>query len=131
LGRRGNELVAARARRRAAGELAEREGERLAVAVRRAWRGVVRAERLLDAATAAAAARQEAARVAGDQAGAGLALASARREAEAGAAAADAERYAAELGARAAHAELRRLLGGAAVRGGGAGEAPGAAAGGR
>jgi outer membrane protein TolC len=110
-GRRGHETDAAVARRRAAAEHAARVDEELAVAVRRAWRAAVRAERLVDAADAAAAARGEAARLAADRAGAGLALVSARQAAEAARADADAERHAAALAARLARAELRRLVG--------------------
>lgn len=113
-GRRGLEGEAAAARRAMAAEDLARADEALAVAVRRAWRGAVRAERLLDAAEAAAGARAEAARIVAARTVVGSGVASVRLEAEAAHAAADAERWAARLGARVARAELRRLVGDAA-----------------
>jgi multidrug efflux pump subunit AcrB/outer membrane protein TolC len=110
-GRRDHETEAAVARRRAAEENLGRVDDEVAVAVRRAWRAVVRAERLLDAATAAAAARAAAARITSERVGAGLARASARSEADAERVTAEADRYAAMLGVRIARAELRRLVG--------------------
>ena len=110
-GRRDRETEAAVARRRAADENLGRADDEVAVAVRRAWRAAVRAERLLDAATAAATARAAAARIASERAGTGLALVSARSEADAERVTAEADRYAALLGVRIARAELRRLVG--------------------
>jgi outer membrane protein TolC len=111
-GRRGHEAEAAEARRRMAVEGAARAEEQLMVAVRRAWREAVRAERLLDAAGAAAGARASAARVVAQEAAAGRVVGAARLEAEALAATAAADHAAAAFGVRAAHAQLRRLAAG-------------------
>ncbi len=110
-GRRRSQVDAAAARQVAAGEEARRAEERTATAVAKAYRAVLRAERLWDAAQASAAARRDLARVATDEGAAGLRLASSRAEQDAAAAVADAAAFAAEAGTRVARAELARAVG--------------------
>ncbi len=110
-GRRRSAVDAAAARQFAASEDAARVEERTATSVIKAYRAAVRAERLWDAADAAAAARRDLARVAVDEGAAGLRLASSGEEQRAAAASADAAAFAAEVGARIARAELARAVG--------------------
>ncbi|GJG87791.1 hypothetical protein tb265_29720 [Gemmatimonadetes bacterium T265] len=110
-GRRRSAVDAAAARQLAASEDAARVEERTTTAVFKAYRAAVRAERLWDAARAAAAARRDVARVAADEGTAGLRLASSREEQQAAAASADAAAFAAEVGVRLARADLARAVG--------------------
>ncbi len=115
-GRRGNQIAERKIQIEQAEENARHTRVKVALETEKARRKLTRTQEMLDVARTALKLRREQERLARDQQEAGVALASAVREAEAARANAEADALAAELGCRLAQVELDRAAGSVPVR---------------